>query len=343
MKHFKYFDNETTYNTERNNNYEEPWVSWTENKGVNYNKKKYEPLTFKILSDGEIGWKIGGGSSSRQIYYSRNDVGVWLGITSTSEGTTIPVVAGDVLRFKGSVFPGSGYDDHSQFTSTCTFAASGNPGSLKYGEVTYGDEPLATGCYYRLFKDCTGLISAPELPTTTLGNYCYYGMFQGCTSLMTAPELPAMTLATNCYSQMFDGCTSLTTAPELPATTLVGSCYQTMFKGCTSLTKAPELPATTLVGSCYSHMFQGCTSLTTAPELPATTLVGYCYYQMFEGCTSLNYVKAMFIELTPTNATTNWLYHVASTGTFVKNASATWTPGGGSSVPTDWTVQTATE
>ena len=40
MKNFKYFENETAYNTERNNNYSEPWVSWTVGKGVNYNKNE---------------------------------------------------------------------------------------------------------------------------------------------------------------------------------------------------------------------------------------------------------------------------------------------------------------
>ena len=40
-------------------------------------------------------------------------------------------------------------------------------------------------------------------------DYCYYRMFKGCTSLTQAPELPATTLASSCYSFMFDGCTSL--------------------------------------------------------------------------------------------------------------------------------------
>lgn len=34
-------------------------------------------------------------------------------------------------------------------------------------------------------------------------------MFKGCTSLTTAPELPATTLASSCYSNMFCKCTSL--------------------------------------------------------------------------------------------------------------------------------------
>ena len=73
------------------------------------------------------------------------------------------------------------------------------------------------------------------MPATNLTNFCYQGMFKNCTSLTIAPELPAEVLTESCYQNMFNGCTSLTTAPELPATTLATECYTNMFKGCTSL------------------------------------------------------------------------------------------------------------
>ena len=92
-------------------------------------------------------------------------------------------------------------------------------------------------------------------------------------------------------------------------------------------------------------MFEGCTSLTTAPELPATDLAyaTNCYQSMFQGCTSLNYIKAMLMALGygDYGYTSNWVQGVASTGTFVKNASATWTTTGNDGIPTGWTVQTA--
>ena len=145
--------------------------------------------------------------------------------------------------------------------------------------------PLA---YYGMFKNCTSLTTAPELPATTLDRFCYAFMFEGCTSLTTAPELPAMTLAQHCYSLMFYGCTSLTSAPSvLPAMTLAPDCYSYMFSACTSLTRAPELSAITLAMYCYYYMFADCTRLTTAPELPATTLAPYCYAGMFDGCENL--------------------------------------------------------
>ena len=142
-------------------------------------------------------------------------------------------------------------------------------------------------CYCEMFRGCTNLTSAPELPATTLAEGCYEGMFRGCTRLTATPELPATTLAERCYFNMFFGCTSLTSASELPATTLAEYCYYSMFNGCTSLTAAPKLLATTLATACCYSMFEGCTSLTTAPELLATTLVRSCYPYMFDGCVNL--------------------------------------------------------
>ena len=153
-----------------------------------------------------------------------------------------------------------------------------------------------------------------------------------------------LTGKTYAFYQLFINNTKVISAEKLslPATTLANSCYFGMFRGCTSLTTAPQLPATTLASDCYEYMFYGCTSLTTAPELPATTLASYCYYGMFRGCTSLNYIKAMFTTTPSAAYTTNWVYGVASTGTFVKNAAAQWNVTGSNGIPSGWTVQTAT-
>jgi len=201
---------------------------------------------------------------------------------------------------------------------------------------------MTSSCYGHMFIGCTSLTTAPELPATTLAERCYYNMFNGCTSLTTAPELPATTLASYCYQGMFAGCTLLTTAPELPATTLADHCYRNMFRDCTSLTTAPKLPATTLANYCYYQMFAGCTSLMTAPELPATTLANGCYTDMFNGCSKLNYIKAMFTTRPSSTYTSNWVKGVASSGTFVKNSTATWTSSCGlSTYPCNWEVKTA--
>ena len=248
-------------------------------------KQGDEPLTFTIVTGGDIVWKCSVESYSSTIKYKKN-TDDWVEIESTLTGVSIPVEAGDVLKFKGVSWNNSDANPTSQYSffsssSGCSFNASGSVMSLiPSGRLLY----TTLAC---LFKNCVGLLTAPELPATSLWRYCYFGMFDGCTGLISSPVLPATTLEKNCYQQMFQRCTGLTSAPELPATTLAESCYYYMFAGCTSLTSAPELPATMLAQTCYFSMFSGCTGLTSAPELPATTLAQHCYNCMFLGCTGL--------------------------------------------------------
>jgi hypothetical protein len=193
---------------------------------------------------------------------------------------------GDKLYVKGELEQGYSC---GQFYTEQSFNVSGNCNSLIFGDNAHLHDDLTgyDGCYAYMFEGCSSLVTAPELPATTLAESCYYGMFQNCSSLVTAPELPATTLAESCYYSMFYGCSSLVTAPALPATALVDSCYTYMFSWSTSLTQAPELPAIDLSYGCYSSMFEGCSSLVTAPALPATTLAEYCYESMFLNCSSL--------------------------------------------------------
>lgn len=455
MKYIHYFGTEAAYNQERNNNYIEPWISYTEGKGIDYNKSEEVyfkmPFTVEILESGEISWNLG----ELTVEYSKNS-GPW---TTMDSETSISVVQGDEVAFMGInnmySYIDSDEGEYMPYSFRCSarFNAKGNIMSLTDGDNferatsvddyafyklfwsnTEEDEDpvpivsaehlilpvrsISTGCYDSMFMSCTYLLYPPKLPATVLYNYCYQCMFQGCSSLLAAPKLPATALAdscyafmfydcvsleraprllattleNSCYSYMFSGCTSLSEAPNLPATSLAQSCYSSMFSGCTSLTSAPELPATSLAQSCYANMFSGCTglteapelsatslaqacyqgmffgctSLTSAPELPATTLATYCYSGMFSGCSNLttapelpaitllsncyknmffncsalNYIKAMFTTKPSRTYTDNWVFGVASTGTFVKNSAATWTTTGTNAIPTGWTVQT---
>lgn len=180
----------------------------------------------------------------------------------------------------------SGYSQIS-FGTTADVACTGDIRTL----LDYKSfETVATGSarFYRLFKDCTQLTSAPNLPAKTLADGGYWSMFQGCTSLTAAPDLPATELADLCYANMFDGCTKLNKVPDvLPALTMASNCYRQMFYNCTSLTTAPNLPATKLAEYCYFGMFWGCKGLTDAPKLKATSLKKLCYNAMFWNCTSL--------------------------------------------------------
>ena len=299
-------------------------------------------LTFDITKFGKITWNSS--PTSKIIEYKVNDASEWSRLNSNAlpPNNGFQVYPGDKVIIKGEY---SNYSGATFSASTATFNAYGNIMSLVHGDnfKRDGSDVVEESYLFSgLFKG-TKIESAENLKLPKgIKSHCYNAMFQGCASLKKAPKLPATTLAGSCYRNMFADCTSLRTAPALPATAMTEYCYDGMFSGCTSLTVAPDLPATTLAQYCYSSMFEDCTSLTMAPELLATTLANRCYNRMFFNCTSLNYIKAMF-TITPNTNTQNWVYGVASTGTFIKNSAAMWSETGDNGIPTGWTVQTATE
>lgn len=228
-------------------------------------------------------------------------------------------------------------ENYYHFEISGPISAQGNIMSLLNRDFS---TPLTFYGFFALFEGCTSLLSAPELPATTMEQGCYFGMFSECTGLTSAPELPANVLANNCYGWMFKGCSALTSAPELPATEMVSYCYNNMFANCTSLKFAPELPATRLDMGCYHCMFEGCTSLTSAPELPATELVSNCYEFMYKDCRNLRYVIGLFTTEPSEKTTKDWLSGVAASGTFIKSKKATWDVTSAHGVPEGWKIET---
>ena len=329
-----------------------PYVAYIEDANrIDWNSKEIvdyttEYLTFNILSAGTINWTASNTDIAKTIDYKLNDGG-WVSITSNtgSSAPTITVNSGDKLQFRGNNEQyATNYSKHNSFGgSTASFEVEGNIMSLIYGDNFKNNSTISSGYTFEgLFIGCAKLVSAENLvlPATTLTDYCYRSMFSNCTSLTVAPALPATTLASECYKGMFGNCTSLTTAPELPATTLRSECYAGMFGGCSKLTKAPELPATNVPWGCYKGMFIACHSLTTAPELPATTLSEHCYDEMFRNCTSLNYIKCLAKDISTTyGCTNNWVWGVASTGTFVKASSMKSWERGDDGIPTRWAIR----
>ena len=265
-------------------------TNWNGGKVPQPDLDTFDPnVPFCIENVGDVQASVQYNTKNTNIRVSK-DYKTWNDYTT---GTEIELNPKDRVYIKSDyVKDSSAADPKFHFTNAngTRLRARGNIASLIYGtDDAYVNKYTSTEeyCYYRMFKNCTSLIQAPELPAAKSATYCYNSMFYNCTSLTQAPELPATTLAYGCYEDMFIGCTSLTQAPDLPATTLASNCYSGMFIGCASLAQAPELPATKLLGWCYSKMFKNCTSLTQAPELPATTLADACYSHMFSGCRSL--------------------------------------------------------
>lgn len=320
------------------------YEGFTASDSVDAYQKKYTnlgtPFTFEILTDGNIVWSSNNSSTYNTIYYSKNGGALTSIVTN---GSSIPVVTGDILEFYGnnSRYAAGDGSGCKLSGSTAQFNVYGNIMSLidKDGfetAVTLTQQYAFCG----LFLNCSKVISIENLllPATTLSPWCYKSMFHNCSNLVKPlAELPAKTLTNSCYRQMFLG-TKITTTPIIAPTTVNQYCYGGMFEDCSLLTDISNLSLTaaTLASYCYHYMFYHCTSLTTAPELPATTLATYCYENMFVGCSNLNYVKCLATTNISGN-TPNWMSNVSGSGTFVKAAGASWSRNA-SGIPSGWTV-----
>lgn len=319
----------------------------------------WKGLTFTALEQSTIKYIPSSVSTAQYSYDAVN----W----KTADNVTLNLNKNGKVYFKGNITGNQEEPSNSaQFTMTGKVAASGSIMSLQAGDpndnsLNYDYEfyklfyncsslitapeltakTLSVGCYKNMFNKCTNLEIAPKLPATTLKSECYMNIFYDCELLTVSPELQATKLESYCYSGMFYGCTSLVKAPKLPATTLSSYCYGSMFYGCHSLVNAPELPATTLANNCYEYMFRYCINLVNAPVLPATTLKQYCYYCMFEGCRNLNYIKCD-AKTYVNNYFYWWVKDVATTGDFYCYDLSIF-PTGVSGIPEGWTVHSEVE
>ena len=138
------------------------------------------------------------------VNYSVNG-GTW---STTTGATEIQLSLGDTVRFFNR-----DTDDTATFSgNTINFKMYGNLESMEYGNNFTGQTSVmrenSAFAYY--FCDCTGLTNVDNLIlASSLKSSCYAFLFKGCTSLVKAPELPALTMTQYCYRQMFDGCTNL--------------------------------------------------------------------------------------------------------------------------------------
>ena len=230
------------------------------------NKAKYTPyVTF--TANGEQKFKMAvvtnkfGSYTFPDLEYSVNN-GEWASVVAGTE-ITFGGAHGD-LRLRGT--------NNTQGTSSPV---------LNYGSFDHSKIQFSTQNEVACKGDIRTLLDYKNYKTVNTNNARFYHLFAECKQLISAPELPATTLANNCYSAMFVMCSSLTSAPKLPATTLADNCYCDMFNGCTNLTSAPELPATTLAADCYSHMFEDCTKLSTVTMLAPSDEIATKYNACF--------------------------------------------------------------
>lgn len=160
---------------------------------------------------------------------------------------------------------------------------------VKAPDLPAEDITNANYCYYEMFYGCTGLVDAPYIAAKNTAEYCFCQMFMECFNLVNVQdELYPMQLTHECYHNMFYNCRSLISTPNLPATEIATECYQGMFRGCNNLVYTQSvLPATNLFANCYEGMYCQCYMLKSAPQLPATKCSDYCYQDMFYECRTL--------------------------------------------------------
>lgn len=129
-----------------------------------------------------------------------------------------------------------------------------------YEEILSSIAGVSVTSLVSTFRDCTNLISAPEIPSSVID---MAGAFIRCTSLTNAPEIPSgvkdMTMA-------FQDCTSLTNVLEIPSSVVS---IEYTFSGCTSLINAPEIPSSVKY---MPWAFEGCTSLNGTIKIEANPI-----------------------------------------------------------------------
>lgn len=306
--------------------------------GGSFNVLKGEKLqnTYFTITALEDGLQVS--MSMVDVEYSLNSGVSWSWLNVEEE--TPAINSGESIMFRAELTPVQNKGIGICYI-TKKAALSGTPMSLLYGDNAADHDSVPAYAFYNLFYNSENIVTVSDdfLPATTLGERCYYQTFYRCTNLKNAPILPALEVKDRCYNAMFNGCISLLEAPALPATKLAPYCYYNMFYNCTSLAKASDLPATELTEYCYYNMYR-LSAIEEAPVLPAKELVSNCYNSMFRECANLRYIKALFTTTPNDTYTKNWVYGIASEGTFIKNKDATWNVNGKNGIPSGWTILT---
>ena len=273
-------------------------------------------LTFVAETD-NVSFAYTTATFSNKLQYSLDSGSTWNDLGNGQSTTSVN--SGQKVMFKASGLAIDSGRGVGRIVPSSTASVEGNIMSLAYGDNFSGQTVVPSNFQFRsLFSGVTTITSAENmvLPATTIKKQCYSNMFHYCTNLITAPAVI--------------GSSAMTWSGDYT--------WSDMFHSCTSLINPPQLPALNLGTQCYWYMFEGCTALTTAPELPAPTLNSQSYQGIFKGCSRLNYIKVL---ATSGFYMGEWVSGVASSGTFVKNSTATFGSCGQNTVPCNWTIQNA--
>ena len=248
------------------------------------------------------------------LEYSRDNGYTW---ESMPTGYTVSVGCGDTIILRAPKLDnytyainrfGADENNYHSFELSGRFEVYGSVDALTCGAISgvvdYAgrvfQEPTKIGkyAYYRLFKDCVGLITAGTVGSgfSEDADYCYSEMYDGCVNLQRGGvffNFEDIRIPEGAFKGMFKNCKSLTEGFFLENVLDMGDyCCESMYEGCTSLKSvvgaaylSESFPDITSTG-CYKYMFKD-TALTSISDLPAMLLAPECYMGMFYGCSQL--------------------------------------------------------
>jgi len=179
--------------------------------------------------------------------------------------------------------------------------------------IFIGDKGARVTALSETFQNCTSLVKAPFLNTSSTTNWDK--VFSGCTNLQYVPQYNKtggnmVSIFTNCtrlervpfwdtagvtsFLDCFSGCSSLESVPLYDTASVTS--FQSMVSGCRSLESIPQF--STANGTVFQYMFSGCTRLKAVPLLNTSKATNM--RDMFNSCQSLVTVPALV-----TSAVTN--------------------------------------
>ena len=183
-------------------------------------------VTFKAEEEQKFKMTTSGNYNISGLQYSVKN-GKWQDVVANTE-ITFGGENGD-LRLRGT--NPNGTANYANDYSTITFINNVNvtcTGDIRtlLDWKNYNIVKTDNARFCCLFRECSVLTSAPELPAEILADWCYACMFANCTSLTSAPKLPATKLKNLCYSGMFLGCSRLSSVTMLaPSDQISGSSF----------------------------------------------------------------------------------------------------------------------
>ncbi len=214
----------------------------------------------------------------------------------------------------------------SRFSSTGRFDLSGHLLSLLKGDNYESTTGIGSYTFCNLFYPCTGIVHAHDLVIPLLNEQgMFFRLFRGCTSLVSAPSLPQTEIPSWGFREMFYECTLLPTIANMVATTFGNTCCQAMYQGCTSLTSVTLPTPTSYSGTGqFQLMFYNCSNLSYVKFLATDISTENCTNNWLSGVSSTGtFIQASGVSWASgaSGIPTNWL-SVNDGATFPNNATA---------------------